>query len=153
MTKSKTQFRIVGGRDISVEIPNLADIYSMAHKVLEELPEKYRPFISNITIRIENYPDMKTLDNLHLKNRYDLLGLYKGIPLPHKKLSSQNTPSDIIYLFRCPLIRYARENEESIKELVTHVMIHEVGHHFGFTDEELESFSIPENQSGGRNRD
>ncbi|WP_075553133.1 metallopeptidase family protein [Candidatus Paracaedibacter symbiosus] len=153
MTKNKTRLQIVGGRDIAAEIPDLADIYSMAYKILTELPDKYQPFLRNIIVRVENYPDPQTLTNLHLKDRYDLLGLYKGIPLPHKKISVQNGIPDIIYLFRCPLIRYARENEESVRELVDHVMIHEIGHHFGFTDEELESFSLPESENGGRNRD
>lgn len=153
MTKNKTRLRIVGGRDISAEIPDLADIYSMAYKILTELPDKYQPFIHNVIVRVENFPDEKTLKNLHLKDRYDLLGLYKGIPLPHKTYYPQKNMPDVIYLFRCPLIRYARENKESVQELVNHVMIHEIGHHFGFTDEELELFNLTENEGGGRNRD
>lgn len=153
MTKKKTLLQIVGGRNLSAEIPDLADIYSMAYKILAELPEKYQPFIHNVIVRVENFPDEKTLKNLQLSDRYDLLGLYKGIPLPHKTHYPQKNMPDIIYLFRCPLIRYAKENIEPVQELVNHVMIHEIGHHFGFTDEELESFSLSENENGGRNRD
>lgn len=147
MTIKPPLLQIVGNRNASAEIPDLADIYSMAYKILAELPEKYQPFIRNVIVRVENFPDETTLKSLQLNDRYDLLGLYRGIPLPHKtSYTPKNTP-DVIYLFRCPLIRYAKENDNTIQELVTHVIIHEVGHHFGFTDEELESFNLSDSLS------
>ncbi len=150
MTTNKTPLKIVGTRNTSAEIPDLADIYSMGYKALTDLPKKYQPFLKSLVVRVENFPDANTLKNLQLTDRYDLLGLYKGTPLPQKTLNKINAP-DIIYLYRCPLIRYARENREPVDVLVNHVMIHEIGHHFGFTDEEMDLFSIQED--GGRNRD
>lgn len=141
MTANKAPLKNVGERNPAAEIPDLADIYSMAYTILTELPDKYQPFLKSVIIQVENFPDLQMLQNLKLTDRYDLLGLYKGIPLPKKTLDDALDEPDIIYLFRCPVIRYARENQESVTQLVNHVMIHEIGHHFGFTDEELESFS------------
>lgn len=142
MTANIIPLKIVGGRNFAAEIPDLAEIYSMAYKILTELPDKYQPFLKSVIIRVENFPKTKILQNLKLTDRYDLLGLYKGTPLPQKTLEEPMNVPDIIYLYRCPIIRYARENQESVNQLVNHVMIHEIGHHFGFTDEELESFRL-----------
>ncbi len=151
MTINKTPLKIVNVRNPSAEIPDLADIYSMGYKALVDLPQKYQPFLKSLIVRVENFPDANTLQNLQLSDRYDLLGLYKGTPLPQKTLNNRVNVPDFIYLYRCPLIRYARENQEAVNILVNHVMIHEIGHHFGFTDEEMDLFNIQED--GGRNRD
>ena len=151
MTKNTPLLYLIRDRNPSVGIPSLAEIYSMTYKVLAELPEEYQPFILSINVHVENFPHEKTLRNHQLTDRYDLLGLYKGVPLPYKSLHNKKNISDTIYLFRCPLIRYAKENQETVEELINQVVIHEIGHHFGFKDEELELFSVLEN--GGRNRD
>lgn len=140
MPKNKLTLEVVGSRNVSAELPDLAEIYSIAYKILTELPEKYQPFIKTLLVKVENFADTETLNNLNLQDRYDLLGLYRGIPLPQKVTITPSNLPDIIYLFRCPLIRYARENDEPISELVNHVMIHEIGHHFGFSDDEMNNF-------------
>jgi predicted Zn-dependent protease with MMP-like domain len=142
MTTHKTPLKIVGARNTSAEIPDLADIYSMGYKALTDLPKKYQPFLKSLVVRVENFPNANTLQNLQLSDRYDLLGLYKGTPLPQKTLNNTTNVPDIIYLYRCPLIRYARENREPVDVLVNHIMIHEIGHHFGFTDEEMDLFRL-----------
>jgi predicted Zn-dependent protease with MMP-like domain len=72
-----------------------------------------------------------------LTDKNDLLGLYRGIPLPMKTASTDSKLPDMIFLYRCPLIKYAKDNEEPIQDLIYHVMIHEIGHHFGH--DELDS--------------
>lgn len=140
MSKNERILKVVRSNDILEELPNLANIYTMAYKTLTDLPEKYQPFIKTIIIKVENFADKETLNNLNLNDRYDLLGLYRGIPLPQKVTLNPTNLPDIIHLFRCPLIRYAKENCEPITELVNHVIIHEIGHHFGFTDNEIGNF-------------
>lgn len=134
ISNKKPKLKVVGGRNISPDMPDLADLYTMAYKTLSELPEKFRPFTKNILVRVENYAGEDTLQNLDLVDKNDLLGLYRGIPLPLKGSPTESKLPDIIYLFRCPLIKYAKENTEPLNELVHHVMIHEIGHHFGYDE-------------------
>ncbi|MBX3458124.1 MAG: metallopeptidase family protein [Candidatus Paracaedibacteraceae bacterium] len=151
MTGKKTKLRVVGGRNTMAEMPDLADLYTLAYKTLSSLPEKFKPFVKNLLVRIENFADDDTIKNLRLNDKYDLLGLYRGVPLPLKATPNSSNLPDIIYLYRCPLIKYASENSEKIEEIVHHVMIHEIGHHFGYSDNDTDWINCFED--GGRNRD
>ena len=115
-------------------LPDLTDIYELGYKVLESLPTKFHTFTQHIMIRVENFADEKTLQSLTLRDKYDLLGLYRGIPLPLKNKSSFVCVPDTIFLYRCPLVRFAEDHHETLENLVQHVMFHEIGHHFGFSD-------------------
>ncbi len=121
-----------------MSIPDLTDIYELAYKTIEELPKKFRIFTQNIMVRVENFADEQTLNSLKLDDKYDLLGLYRGIPLPMKNLTAVVTVPDTIFLYRCPIIRFSEDNHENLDQLVHHVMIHEIGHHFGFSDFDME---------------
>lgn len=115
-------------------LPDLTDIYELGYKVLENLPQKFHTFTHHIMVRVENFADEKTLQSLALKDKYDLLGLYRGIPLPMKNKSSFVSVPDTIFLYRCALVRFAEDHSETLEHLVQHVMLHEIGHHFGFSD-------------------
>lgn len=119
-------------------LPDLTDIYELSYKVLEELPKKFRIYTREIIIRVENFADQQTLHSLKLTDKYDLLGLYRGVPVPMKVSGMLVSVPDTIFLYRCPIVRFAEENHESLEALVQHVMIHEIGHHFGFTDFDME---------------
>lgn len=151
MAGKKVKLTIVGSRNEMSEMPDLADLYTMAYKTLSSLPEKFKPFVKNLLVRIENYADEDTINNLRLTDKYDLLGLYRGVPLPLKASPNAGNLPDIIYLYRCPLIKYASENKENVEDIVYHVMIHEIGHHFGYSDTDLDWINSLED--GGRNRD
>jgi predicted Zn-dependent protease with MMP-like domain len=137
MQKDRDHLQLVGGRDIDAEMPDLTDIYTMAYKVLNSLPDKFQNHIQDLIIRIENFADEETLNNLKIEDKYDLLGLYRGVPLPLKEDSKPLSLPDLIYLYRCPIIRYAKENKETVSDVVHHVLIHEIGHHFGYSDWEM----------------
>ncbi|MBW8310296.1 MAG: metallopeptidase family protein [Candidatus Paracaedibacteraceae bacterium] len=151
MAGKKVKLSIVTGRNETAEMPDLADLYTMAYKTLASLPDKFKPFIKNLLVRVENFADEETIKNLRLADKYDLLGLYRGVPLPLKATPAAGNLPDIIYLYRCPLIKYATENREKVEEIVHHVMIHEIGHHFGYNDNDVDWLSKLED--GGRNRD
>lgn len=119
-------------------LPDLTNIYELAYSVLEDLPVKFRSYTQNIMIRVENFADEQTLMSLNLSDKYDLLGLYRGVPLPLKASGSVVSVPDTIFLYRCPIVRFAEDNGESVQRLVQHVMIHEIGHHFGFSDFDME---------------
>lgn len=141
MVGKKTKLKIVPMRNQYSEMPDLADIYAIAYRTLGDLPDKYKPYTQNLIVRVENYPSHDILNNLKLPDKNDLLGLYRGVPLPLKVSPTNSKLPDIIHLYRCPLIKYATDNHQSIDELVHHVMIHEIGHHFGYTESDSEWLS------------
>ena len=107
-----------------LRMPAVAEIYDFAYESLQKLPKSFRSHLKNFVIEVKNFAE------------YDLLGLYQGIPMPLKKKTRSKKP-DIIYLYRCPLIRHAVENEEDVKALIHHVLINEIGHHFGCSAHEM----------------
>ncbi len=119
-----------------VRMPAVAEIYDFAYESLQHLPKSFRTHLKNFVIEVKNFAEKDILEELAMKDRYDLLGLYRGIPVPLKK-KTRNKQPDIIYLYRCPLIRHAVENQEDVKSLVHHVLINEIGHHFGCTAYEM----------------
>lgn len=136
MKKKKTTQPLKRFED--ADLPDLAEIYALAYRTINFLPHRFQEYTSNILVRVENFADQDILDGLKLTDKYDLLGLYQGIPLPLKSSTEMLAIPDIIYLFRGPLIRFSRENTEPLPQLVHHVMIHEIGHHFGFSDFDLD---------------
>jgi predicted Zn-dependent protease with MMP-like domain len=124
-------------KTITADLPDLADFYLLSQKTINSLPEKFKKATSSLIIKVENFADQETLESLKIIDKYDLLGLYRGTPLPAKRSSASIPLPDIIFLYRCPLIRYARDNGETLEALVHHVMIHEIGHHFGYNDYDL----------------
>ena len=136
--KNKLTNPIQASRHEDADLPDLAEIYALAYRTINFLPHRFQGYINNILVRVENFADEDILDGLKLTDKYDLLGLYQGIPLPLKGSNDTLAVPDIIYLFRGPLIRFARDNSETLPELVHHVMIHEIGHHFGFSDFDMD---------------
>jgi len=116
-----------------MSIPDISGLYMRVHKIMNDLPSTYQPFLNSVLIRIENFAQTTILDGLALDNKYDLLGFYQGIPIPLKKLHgiSTHTP-DIIYLYRCPLIRFSLQYEENLNALIQKVLIHELRHHINY---------------------
>jgi len=125
-------------RHQDADLPDFAEVYALAYHTLSLLPQRFQEYTNTILVRVENFADQDVLDGLKLRDKYDLLGLYQGIPLPLKGTRVSLVIPDIIFLYRGPLIRFARENGEPLPQLVHHVMIHEIGHHFGFSDFDME---------------
>lgn len=136
--KKKTTKPVPLQRHEDADLPDLAEIYALAYRTMNVLPHRFQEYTNNILVRVENFADQDVLDGLKLSDKYDLLGLYQGIPLPLKGKNNALAVPDIIFLYRGPLIRFARENGDPLPQLIHHVMIHEVGHHFGFSDFDME---------------
>lgn len=117
-------------------MPDVSEIYDFAYSSLQRLPKTFRTHLKNFIVEVQNFADPEILQELAMKDRYDLLGLYRGVPVPLKKKISNKEP-DKIYLYRCPLIRHSLENKDDVKALVHHVLINEIGHHFGCTAHEM----------------
>lgn len=119
------------------QIHDIAHFQQLADEAIATLPQNLKSHVEKLVIRVENFPSQSVLDELTLQDKYDLLGLYKGIPLPSKQKNSAAGLPDVIFLYRAPLIMHAREHKESLDKLVYHVIIHEIGHHFGFTEQDM----------------
>lgn len=125
-------------RHEDADLPDLAEIYALAYRTVNSLPQRFQAYTNSILVRVENFADPDVLAGLKLTDKYDLLGLYQGIPLPFKGVNDTLVVPDVIFLYRGPLIRFARENNEPLPHLVHQVMIHEIGHHFGFSDLDMD---------------
>jgi predicted Zn-dependent protease with MMP-like domain len=118
--------------------PSLALLEQLAHEAIATLPEPFREPATHIRLRIEEFPDEDMLDELQLDDAFDLTGLYDGVPLTEKSTADQVIRPDVIWLFRRPILdEWAERGNVSIQELVSHVVIHELAHHFGWTDDEI----------------
>jgi len=117
--------------------PDLADLQAMAHEALQSIPDDLRSKITDVVTRIDEFPDTETQRDMELQNPFELLGLYRGVSLDAKNVSDAPQYIDTIYLFRRPLLDYWCETGEDLADLVRHVLIHEIGHHFGFSDDDM----------------
>jgi predicted Zn-dependent protease with MMP-like domain len=118
--------------------PSLADLDTMAQKALATIPEELRQHLGAVVIRVEDFPDEETEKEMGLESPFDLLGLYRGVALPHQSVSSPRAGIDMIFLYRRPILDYWCETGSDLEDIVRHVLIHEIGHHFGFSDEDMD---------------
>ncbi|MES2548150.1 MAG: metallopeptidase family protein [Pseudomonadota bacterium] len=118
--------------------PSLALIEQLAHEAISTLPESFRAPATHIRLRIEEFPDEDMLEELNVDDAFELTGLYDGIPLTEKSTADQVTKPDVIWLFRRPILdEWCERGDVSIKELVSHVVVHELAHHFGWSDDQI----------------
>lgn len=118
--------------------PSLAVIEQLAHEAISTLPDPFREPATHIRLRIEEFPDEDVLDELQIDDAFELTGLYDGTPLTEKSTAEQVTRPDVIWLFRRPILdEWCERGDVSIQELVSHVVIHELAHHFGWSDEQI----------------
>ena len=117
--------------------PTLEDFETVARAELAHIPEELAEHVTDIVIRIADFPDAEVERDLKLASPFDLLGLYQGVPLDLKSVSHAPQDVDMIFLYRRPLLDYWVENNERLEDVVRHVLIHEIGHHFGFSDADM----------------
>lgn len=117
--------------------PTLAEIEDMARATLDRIPPPLRQQLTDLVIQVVDFPDDETIRALALNTPYDLLGMYSGVSLERKSVTAVPEDVDIIFLYRRPLLEYWIECGEELKNLVRHVLIHEIGHHFGFSDADM----------------
>ena len=118
--------------------PSLADLEALAERGLATIPAALKRHLGRIVIRVEEFPDAETEQEMELDSPFDILGLYRGVALPRKSIMDSRAEPDIIFLYRRPILDYWCETGEDLYHLVRHVLIHEIGHHFGFSDDDME---------------
>ncbi|HET9714742.1 MAG TPA: metallopeptidase family protein [Pseudolabrys sp.] len=119
--------------------PSLADIEALAAEAYARLPEHFRNLCENLVIRVEDFPSEDVIRSMHLDSEFDILGLFQGVGLPFQTESVSGAMPNMIWLYRRPILDYWTEHEDSLGEIVTHVLVHEIGHHFGLSDEDMEA--------------
>ena len=122
---------------MSEPTPSLADIEALADRALAALPRRFKRHLGAVVVRVEDFPDAETGQSVGLQSPFDLLGLYRGVALPHKSVTDPLPHTDMIFLYRRPILEYWRDSGEDLALIVRHVLIHEIGHHFGFSDADM----------------
>jgi predicted Zn-dependent protease with MMP-like domain len=128
---------MTGQFDISA--PSLADIEGMAAQAFARLPAKFRNLCNDLVIQVADFPTQEVAEHMNLDTEFDLLGLFQGIGLPFQESSSSGQLPNMIWLYRRPILDYWAEHDERLGDIVTHVLIHEISHHFGLSDDDIEA--------------
>lgn len=118
--------------------PSLDDITILAEEALKSLPQALLRAVQGVGVRVEDFPDEETEREMALESPFDLLGLYRGVDLLRRSIGDVRGEPDVILLYRRPILDYWCETEEDLAHIVRHVLIHEIGHHFGFSDDDME---------------
>ena len=119
--------------------PSLAEMEAMAHEVFERLPQTFRTLCEGVIIRVDDFPTDEVLDKMGLRSEFDILGLFQGVGLPFRAESAPTHMPNMIWLYRRPILDYWAEHDEALGAIITHVLVHEIGHHFGLSDEDMEA--------------
>ncbi len=118
--------------------PGLAEIEVLAETAFAAIPDELARHARDVVIRVEDFPDEETEREMGLETPFELLGLYRGVSLDQRSVGDPFREADMIFLYRRPLLDYWCETGEELSHLIRHVLIHEIGHHFGFSDEDME---------------
>jgi predicted Zn-dependent protease with MMP-like domain len=117
--------------------PDLGEFEELAALAWERLPPEFRALCSDVVIRIEDFAVEEVLRELGLESPFDLMGLYQGVSLDKKSVMDVPRGPDMVFLYRRALLDYWAEGNETLGHLVTHVLVHEIGHHFGLSDADM----------------
>ena len=117
--------------------PSLSDLEGMAALAFVAMPQELRDHIDGVVIQVADWPSADVMEDLNLDSPFDLLGLYQGVPLDCKSVSHTPMDVDVIYLYRRPILDYWCETGEGLPSVIRHVLIHEIGHHFGLSDADM----------------
>ena len=120
------------------EAPSLADVAALAEAARAALPPPFAAPAAEVRLRVEDWPDDATLDELGIEDAYDLTGLYDGVPLTERSVSDPSPDPGTVWLFRRPLLdEWADRGDVTLEALVAHVVVHELAHHFGWSDDDI----------------
>ncbi len=124
----------------AAEAPTLDDLELLARDAFGTLPDTFRALTGELQIRVADFPEDDVLDDLGIESEFGLLGLFHGVGLAHASAVPQTgTMPNMIWLYRRPILDYWAGCEETLGGIVTHVLVHEIGHHFGLSDDDIDA--------------
>ncbi len=129
--------------------PSLGDIEALAASAWDRLPRAFRDLCGDLVIRVEDFALDEVLDELELESPFDLMGLYQGTSLARQSVSDVPQGPNMVFLYRRAMLDYWADTEDSLGTIVTHVLVHEIGHHFGMSDEDMERLEDEADPSHG----
>ena len=117
--------------------PTADDIEALARRTLDGLPQPFASHLRNVVLQVEDFASDEMLSEIGIEDPFDLTGLYEGVPISDKSVEQSGGLPDRILLFRRPILDEWADGVDSLEHLVAHVLIHEAGHHFGLSDEDM----------------
>jgi predicted Zn-dependent protease with MMP-like domain len=118
--------------------PTLDEIEILAREAFAGLPEEFRALTGDVVFMVQDFPDSDVVDDMELETEFDILGLFSGPDLAAREGGSGAPHQTMIFLYRRPILDYWAEHQEPLGHIVRHVLIHEIGHHFGLSDDDME---------------
>jgi len=132
-----------------VKAPSLAELEVLAGELFGRLPSKFRELATDVVIQVDDFPSDEVLDEMQAESEFDLLGLFQGTGLPFRSESAPVQMPNMIWLYRRPILDYWAEHDETLGAIVQHVLVHEIGHHFGLSDADMEALEQAADEAKG----
>ena len=120
-----------------VMAPSLAELEALAGEVFRDLPKDFRALCADVVIQVDDFPTDEVLDEMRAETEFDLLGLFQGVGLPFRSDSAPGQMPNMVWLYRRPILDYWAEHDETLGKIIAHVLVHEIGHHFGLSDDDM----------------
>ncbi len=123
----------------ALKAPDLDAFEAIAASAYERLPEDFRALCKGLVIRVEDFPTDEVLQEMGAETDFDLLGLFQGTGMPFQSVQHSGAMPNMIWLYRRPILDYWSEHDETLGDVIAHVLVHEIGHHFGLSDADMEA--------------
>jgi predicted Zn-dependent protease with MMP-like domain len=120
-----------------IKAPSLAALEVLAGEVFHRLPRRFRDLCTDLVIQVDDFPTEEVLDHMGAESEFDLLGLFQGVGLPFRAESAPVQMPNMVWLYRRPILDYWAEHDETLGAIVRHLLVHEIGHHFGLSDADM----------------
>jgi predicted Zn-dependent protease with MMP-like domain len=137
MTASPAPLSHLRWRDLKA--PTIEDMEAIAREEFDRLPEAFRALCGDLVIRVEEFATDEVLDKMRIDDPLDLLGLFEGVGLPFQSTLDSGRMPNMIWLYRLPILDYWAAHDETFGAVVSHVLVHEIGHHFGLSDDDMDA--------------
>jgi predicted Zn-dependent protease with MMP-like domain len=121
-----------------LKAPSLDEFEAIATEAFRRLPSRFRSRCEGVVLRVEDYPTDEVLDSMGIESELELMGLFQGVGLPFQAESAPVQMPNMVWLYRVPILLYWAEHDETLGAIITHVLVHEIGHHFGLSDHDID---------------